>query len=235
MWRAWVDIAPGDDAGMSRFTEDQRALFLLISLVVYLVLSAFATHNLLGELILACSMFVILGAAVLELSPKRGIRLPTALLALLSAIFMVVRILHPGPLVLVTNWVLLVGFLGIVAVTLFMHLGQPGRITDARIFTSVSLYFLIAMFYFTLFSLLDAVHPGSFAGIGSASSAFFASHSLVYFSLVTLTTLGYGDIVPLTDPARMFAALESATGVLYIAITVARLVAAYQNTGTDNT
>jgi len=45
-----------------------------------------------------------------------------------------------------------------------------------------------------------------------------------------LTTLGYGDIVPMSPVARMFAALESATGVLYIAITVARLVAAYQRT-----
>jgi voltage-gated potassium channel Kch len=53
-----------------------------------------------------------------------------------------------------------------------------------------------------------------------------ASH--LYFSFVTLTTLGYGDIVPATPLARMLTVLEAATGVLYIAITVARLVAAYQ-------
>ena len=55
-----------------------------------------------------------------------------------------------------------------------------------------------------------------------------SKHSLLYFSLVTLTTLGYGDIVPLTQQARVFAALEAVTGVLYMAITVARLVAAYK-------
>lgn len=50
----------------------------------------------------------------------------------------------------------------------------------------------------------------------------------LYFSFVTLTTLGYGDIVPATPLARILAVLEAATGVLYIAITVARLIAAYQ-------
>jgi voltage-gated potassium channel len=53
---------------------------------------------------------------------------------------------------------------------------------------------------------------------------------LLYFSLVTLTTLGYGDLLPVTPFARIVAALEAVTGVLYIAITVARLVAAYQRT-----
>ena len=51
---------------------------------------------------------------------------------------------------------------------------------------------------------------------------------MIYLSLATLTTLGYGDIVPVTPIARMVAALEAVAGVLYIAITVARLVAGYR-------
>jgi Ion channel len=53
---------------------------------------------------------------------------------------------------------------------------------------------------------------------------------LLYFSLATLTTLGYGDIVAVRPSARMFATLEAAAGVLYIAIFVASLVASYQST-----
>ena len=51
---------------------------------------------------------------------------------------------------------------------------------------------------------------------------------LLYFSLVTLSTLGYGDIVPLRGEVRILAALEAITGVLYIAITVALLVSSYK-------
>ena len=51
---------------------------------------------------------------------------------------------------------------------------------------------------------------------------------LLYFSLVTLSTVGYGDIVPLNGEVRMLAALEGVAGVLYVAITVALLVSAYK-------
>ena len=52
---------------------------------------------------------------------------------------------------------------------------------------------------------------------------------LLYFSLITLSTIGYGDIVPLSGEARILAALEGVTGVLYIAITVALLVSSFRN------
>ena len=54
---------------------------------------------------------------------------------------------------------------------------------------------------------------------------------LLYFSLVTLSTIGYGDVVPLYGEVRMLAALEGLTGVLYIAITVAILVSGYKQQG----
>lgn len=119
-------------------------------------------------------------------------------------------------------------FFGYVSLILFIHLGRPGRITRGRLYVSVSLYFLLGVFCFAVFDLVDSIRPGSFvqAGLSAGTRTTRASHR--YFSFVTLTTLGYGDIVPATPLARILAVLEAATGVLYIAITVARLVAAYQ-------
>jgi voltage-gated potassium channel Kch len=79
-----------------------------------------------------------------------------------------------------------------------------------------------------VFNLVDAVQPGSFVESAQPAGARISPYSHLYFSVATLTTLGYGDIVPVTPLARILAVLEAATGVLYIAITVARLVAAYQ-------
>jgi len=56
---------------------------------------------------------------------------------------------------------------------------------------------------------------------------------LLYFGLVTLSTVGYGYVVPLHGEVRMLAALEGVTGVLYVAITVALLVSAYKQQGTS--
>jgi hypothetical protein len=84
---------------------------------------------------------------------------------------------------------------------------------------------LLATFWFALFNLTEAIHPGSFA-LGASGRV--SRSGFLYFSLITLTNVGYEDIVPVTPTARVFAALEGAACVFYIAITVARLVAAYQ-------
>jgi hypothetical protein len=56
---------------------------------------------------------------------------------------------------------------------------------------------------------------------------------LLYFSLITLSTVGYGDIVPLSGMARILTALEGVTGVLYIATTVALLVGRFRLESSD--
>lgn len=208
--------------------EDRRALFLLVSLLAFLILSAFVTNSRTSEVVLVFSAYPILGIAALELAEKSGLRWPAALLAVSSATVMLVSIFHPKRPLLVANWVLLTVFLGFVAVVLFSYLDERGPITNARLHTSVSLYLIIAAFYYAVFNLIEVAHAGSFLENGRPLPAATSLHSLLYFSLLTLTTLGYGDIVPVSHQARIFATLESVTGVLYIAITVARLVAAYQ-------
>jgi hypothetical protein len=77
---------------------------------------------------------------------------------------------------------------------------------------------------------MDAFYPGSIR-IGSLPAD--RQTELLYFSLITLSTIGYGDIVPLSGEARILAALEGVTGVLYIAITVALLVSRFRRELSD--
>jgi hypothetical protein len=79
------------------------------------------------------------------------------------------------------------------------------------------------------FSLIEAVHPGSFLVNGSPLSVVAGTprilrRELVYLSLVTLSTVGYGDIGPATAAPRMLAAVEAVTGQLYLAVLIGRLV-----------
>jgi hypothetical protein len=73
---------------------------------------------------------------------------------------------------------------------------------------------------------MDTLHPGSVMQGGTVLKN--RESELLYFSLVTLSTIGYGDIVPVDPEVRMLAALEGLIGVLYIAITVAILVSAFR-------
>jgi hypothetical protein len=215
---------------MDTTNHDRYSLLLLLSLIAFLLLSAFVKENhLLGDGLLALSMYVALVAATLELSQKRSLRLPATFLAGISMLLMLAHFFHPVYIIMVANWFFLAVFFGFVSVALFSYLGLPGSVTRGRIYGLVNLYLLLGLFYFAIFNLIETVQPGSFREAGLLASDGISRHSLVYLSLVTLTTLGYGDIVPISQPARTMAALEAVTGVLYIAITVARLVAAYSS------
>lgn len=95
------------------------------------------------------------------------------------------------------------------------------RVTMGIIYGAVSAYFLVALLWGFIFLGIETAWPGSFnVGSSSPNLALFS-----YFSFVTTTTLGYGDITPVREYPRMFAALEAFTGQVYVAVTIARLVA----------
>jgi hypothetical protein len=101
----------------------------------------------------------------------------------------------------------------------------PGRITFRRLQGAVVLYLNLAMIFAFGFGLIWELSPTAFAGLPAAMGAPGERATMLYFSLTTLTTTGYGDIVPIEPFARGLANLESVMGQFYLAITVARLVA----------
>ncbi len=103
------------------------------------------------------------------------------------------------------------------------------RVTSEVLFGALSGYLLIGLVFAQAFSTLEVLQPGSLslpgeaAGPGLADAGVFSIIS--YFSYVTMTTLGYGDIGPLTPAARSLVTLEALMGQLFLAVLIARLVA----------
>lgn len=100
----------------------------------------------------------------------------------------------------------------------------PGRVTAHRLQGAVVLYLNLATIFASAFSLIRELDPTAFASLPSAASDAGELAAMLYFSLTTLTTTGYGDIVPVNPFARSLANLEALIGQFYLAITVARLV-----------
>jgi len=100
----------------------------------------------------------------------------------------------------------------------------PGRITFHRLQGAVVLYLNLAVICASAFSLIWELSPGAFATLATSAGGPDEFATMLYFSLTTLTTTGYGDIVPVDPFARSLANLESVIGQFYLAITVARLV-----------
>jgi voltage-gated potassium channel Kch len=100
----------------------------------------------------------------------------------------------------------------------------PGRITFHRLQGAMVIYLSLATIFANAFGFVWQLVPGAFANLAPAAPGASEFATMLYFSLATLTTTGYGDIVPLNPFARSLASLESVIGPFYLAITVARLV-----------
>jgi hypothetical protein len=100
---------------------------------------------------------------------------------------------------------------------------RDGPTPKDRLFGGVAAYLLLGLDWAEAYRLVDVLVPGSLHGVSWEPHGHNLS-TFVYFSLSTLTTAGYGDIVPLTLPARSLANMESLTGQLFPAILIARLV-----------
>ncbi|MGA9725395.1 MAG: potassium channel family protein [Candidatus Binatus sp.] len=172
-----------------------------------------------------------------ELVGERGVLLTQAkhrrllgwILAAAAGTERIVTIVAPGPtldLIGTFCWLLFVAF---VTASQLRSVLRQREVTGETICMAVSVYLLMGFCWALLYAIIFQRHPESFAGIvaaGSIQSTHFQHIFPVfgYFSLTTLSTIGFGDITPITLQARYAAVAEGITGQFYLAILVARLV-----------
>ncbi len=198
-----------------------RFSFLLISIVLFMLLRPFV-EDLVGLSFLV-DIFVtaILLSGIYAVSEDR-VSLVFALLTGLPALFTnwAFQLLKIPSLVLIQH---ICGglFFAVATIIIIRHLINQKVITVDLIWGAVCGYFFIGFVWGDIYSLLETLQPGSFSlGQNQVSNDGFN-----YFSFVTLATLGYGDIVPLTKQAQSLAIIEAVMGQMYLAMNIAALVA----------
>jgi len=120
-------------------------------------------------------------------------------------------------------------FLAFVTGALLRDVMRQREVSGATICDALSIYLLQAMLWLSVYALIEELVPGSFRGLPENVAPELAHEARIqalnYFSLVTLTTLGYGDVTPVSEWARTAATLEAVLGQLFLVVLVARLVA----------
>jgi hypothetical protein len=107
-----------------------------------------------------------------------------------------------------------------IVVLLVINLLSIRVITADLIYCAISTYFLIGVMWAGIYIILEGISPGSFSGISETAD-------LLYFSFVTLTTVGFGDITPQSILGKRLAVFEAAMGGIYLAVIIAMLVGRY--------
>jgi len=207
---------------LARFWREDRGLsFLLLFLVVILVVAPLRETGGLARVLLSVAFSLMLISGVVAVSRRRWAGIVTGVIATLSLVLEWAGHWSGSPTLEALRAIVSLMFTMILAAVVLAQVLREGRITIHRIVGSATAYVLLGFTWAEMYHLLGKVDPAAFA-----SSVFqsLGQPEFYYFSFVTLTTIGYGDITPVHALARSLAILEALTGQLFPAILIARLV-----------
>ena len=197
--------------------------YLLASLILLLVIYPYVVAGPAGPVALKVLSSIILITGVYAVSYRRRQIVIAVLLGIPAFVFGWLHVITGVPALDKAESVFTLLFYAFTALIVLSRVLTTRRIATDTIYGAVSVYLLMGLTWATAYDLVEGITPGSFsAGPGEV----LTFPAFIYYSFVTLATLGYGDITPITDQARSLAVLETVSGTLYIAVLIARLVAA---------
>lgn len=210
-----------------RAAEDNFS-YILVALIVFLIgVPAAIDLQLFGPAIIrAIGYACLLAIGVWSLRHTGRMFWVAMLLAISGEILNLLYFVNPTPEFYLGSEIAMLAFLLLATIESFNKIVRMNTINSNRIIGAISVYFLIGAVWAILYSLVEFAAPGSFKGLSEGSSAEINA-DWTYYSFVTLTTLGYGDILPVSLFSRSLAYMEAIVGQFYIAILVAGLVSAY--------
>ena len=199
---------------------------LLFTLVAAPVLAALGLGTTSMEAFLALNILASILITLVSFRSYVGL----GLLILVIGVRSGYALLGYEPLLMTSQGINVVVCLVATLVMLRFMLGT-GTVNSEHIFAALSAYLMIGVICGLLFFIFEEQWPGSFSFHGSASSGRGSVQlaDTIYFSFVTLGTLGYGDFTPIGGPVRALAVVEAIGGQMYLAVLVARLVGLYRD------
>lgn len=198
-----------------------RFHFLAISIALTLGLRPFLEGAVGIEVLMDIFMTLILISGLYAASQSKRLFCVGLLIAFPAFVAHWLSYLANVPLSALAGKICSAIFFTFMVVLILNYLSEEKEITADVIAGAICGYLLIGLMWANFFSVLEILQPGSFSVPTGASAE---SSYFTYYSYVTLTTLGFGDITPITEQARSLSVLEAIAGPIYLAILVARLV-----------
>lgn len=204
--------------------------YLAISMVLMLILYPFLEGGYTRTIILNTLVSVICLFGVYAVSYNRKNLVVALTFGLPWFIISWMNLLTPTPSKTLDfiSTISLALFYFFTAIIILSYILRSERVREDILYGAVSIYMLIGGIFNMIYLLIETIHPGSFFIDPTHNiNGVVDGSDFIYYSFATLTTLGYGDIAPVTSHARSFSIIESIIGVMYLAIIISRLVGMY--------
>ncbi len=210
--------------GLRRFSTAE----FLAALILLLVAAPFVEDFKNGETIDNALMTLVLVSGVLAVGRNRRTLLLAVVLVLPAVVTRWVGHFRPDLLPPEVHNIAALVFITFVEFQLLHFIFRARRVNSEVLCAGISGYLLLGLLWTTAYMLVSRLNPAAFSfNIGTASTHSLQLFDAYYLSFITLSTVGYGDITPLSHAARTLAMAEAMTGTLYVAVLISRLVALY--------
>ena len=199
-----------------------RFLFLMVSLMGMIVFTQIFKEFANLQILLDIFLTLVFISSIYAVSNKKNVVFIAFALALPMFIYLWVPSIEKIPLLALTGELFGILFMAFIIVVILSFIFKKREVSANTIYASIVVYLLLALMWTFIFKVVESLHPGSFSvphQIFGEGRALFS-----YYSFVTITTLGYGEITPIKGAARAFSMLEAVVGQIYLVVLVARLV-----------
>lgn len=203
-----------------------RALtgLLIVQCITIFVAAPFAATGYPGSRVVLELLLLAVAALVIVVSRGPIATTVAALAMTLSLLGIFLMLFTPIPSLMLLTRIGTIAGASVVGIVVGRAVIAPGKVTAHRVVGAIVVYLNFGMIFATMYRLMWDLNPGALSGIPGGTDPGHAASATLYFSFATLTTVGYGDIVPIHPLARSLTNLEGVIGQLYPATLLARLV-----------
>ena len=198
--------------------------FLVLETIILFVAAPLAGMGIRPPVLIGGFLVVPAVITIVAISASAGARMLAIIAVLLGVFGAVFRINHPSVLTAWFGHLSVMAAVLAVSVVIAQAVFGPGKVTHHRLEGAVALYLNIGVMFASIFRLISELDHGAFTNVAAHQTETAAVSGMLYFSFTTLTSTGFGEILPVNPLARSMANLEAVSGQLYLAILLARLV-----------
>ncbi|MGD1930282.1 MAG: ion channel [Leptolyngbyaceae cyanobacterium] len=210
--------------------SETKFFYILAALLLLIVCNPILPTQGLGAYTVKLLLTFVILSGIVAASSERQIILQMMALGLLTLLLDWWSLLGPQfPQLALIAFASYCLFVALVTVSIIIQIAQSDRVTGNVLCGAIAGYLLIGLTGTFLAILLELAHPGAFVAGGVTLARADLFNALMYYSLVTLSTIGYGDITPAVPAARSLSLLLGLSGQIYLTVLIALLVGKYLN------